>query len=951
MNLKLQEDARLNGFTITKTERIDEFDAELVTMTHDRTVMPLYYLDRRDRNMTFAIGFRTAPTSDNGIFHILEHSVLCGSEHYPVKDPFSEMLKSSASTYLNALTYPERTVYPVSSKNRKAFLDLVSVYLDAVLHPLALKEKNIFLQEGHRSELCGKGEAKHTGVVYNEMQGALSSLDDYIDLYIDRAMFAGGTYSYDSGGTPEGIATLDYSDFTAAHKRYYHPSNAFAFLDGDIDTGATLALIDRYLSAYEHGCCYDEITRGRTIDERDITGSHPDVPDGKCEIAICRDLGCHVSKNELFALDVIEDALCDSDSSPIKERMLGSDLCDDVAIYVNASAKYPTFNIRISGVNESERDAAIAKINESLNDIIQRGIDTDALEASLNAFEFRSRESDCGTFPKGIVLMSVITEAIVQGDDPADALRYNDSIAAARAAVGTSYYTDLLADVLRAEAVTMTIYHAESIEAASATVKVTEEEEKKIKDESAALALWQSTPDTDEAQATLPILSRQDLDPHVDEIPSKQMSIDETDVIFHPLSTDGISYIELYFDCSDIPTEHICALSLMTAVHREAETSEHTSYELSKLVKKHLGSFSISTATLKKGKECRLYLTVKASCLEREKKNAAALLTEMLTEARLDDRERIQTVIDRAVLSIPSRLGGSAHRYAINRAAARYDMLDAIKEYSSGIEYLKYLRRLGEDDSAADSIGSLLCDIAKRCICKERLTLCITGSEDEAFAGDILSGLPRGERSAGACQVSLLPMRDEYFSVTSPVHFAATMSNFKLCTGEKYHGGFSAVSAIMSLELLWNKIRVEGGAYDTGFIARANSGGIGYYSYRDPSPLASIETFRRAAAMLKEQIERGELDLERYVVGAVGSADTVTTPRTDGSLENINILSGISYEERASYLRQLAELTPQQLYNLADITERSMAESSSCILGDRDALISLGIKSEDIVTV
>lgn len=951
MNFKLQEDARLHGFTIVKAEKIDEFAAELVTMIHDKTAMPLYYLDRRDRNMTFAIGFRTAPTSDNGIFHILEHSVLCGSEHYPVKDPFSEMLKSSASTYLNALTYPERTVYPVSSKNRKAFLDLVGVYLDAVLHPLALREKNIFLQEGHRLELCGSDEAKHTGVVYNEMQGALSSLDDYIDLYIDRAMFEGGTYSYDSGGTPDGIATLRYSDFIAAHNRYYHPTNAFAFLDGDIDTGATLALIDGYLSEYDRGCLHDEIRRGRIADDRNITGSHPDVPDGKCEIAICRDLGTHATKNELFALDVIEDALCDSDSSPIKERMLGSGLCDDVAIYVNASGKYPTFNIRLSGVDISDRDAAIAELDECLNDIIKSGIDTDALNASLNVFEFRSRESDCGTFPKGVVLMSVITEAIVQGDDPADALRYNDSIAAAREAVGTSYYTDLLAAVLAADPVTMTVCHAESIEAASATVKITRDAAKNIERESAALALWQSTPDTEEERATLPILSRQDLDPHIDNIPSRLMNIDGAKVVFHPLNTEGISYIELYFDCSDIPTEHIGALSLMTAVHRETHTAEHTSYELSKLVKKHLGSFCISTAALKNGNECRLYLTVKASCLEREKANAAALLAEMLTSANLDDKERIQTVIDRAVLGIPSRLGSSAHRYAINRAAARYDMLDAVKEYTSGIEYLKYLRHIADDKAAADGIGSLLSDIAKRCICKERLTLCMTGDEDEAFARDILSRLPHGEQSARACQVLPLPMRDEYFSVSSPVHFAATMTNFKQKTGEKYHGGFSAVSAIMSLELLWNKIRVEGGAYDTGFIARANSGGLGYYSYRDPSPLSSLETFRHAAGMLKEQVESGKLDLERYVVGAVASADTVTTPRTDGSLENINILSGIGYEERVSYLRQLVELTPEQLYHLADITERSMAQSSSCILGDRDALISMGIKSEDIVTV
>lgn len=952
MKTELYNIAQKHGFSVTTARSIEELEATLVVMTHKRTALPLYFLDRHDTNMTFAIGFRTAPTSDSGIFHILEHSVLCGSRRFPVKDPFSEMLKSSVSTYLNALTYPDRTVYPVSSKNGKAFLDLAEVYLDAVFHPLVLTEKNIFLQEGHRLELDEDGNVYHTGVVYNEMQGALAAVDDYAELNVDRLMFSGGTYGYDSGGTPEGIATLSHSDLVEAHKKYYHPTNGFIFLDGDVDLDRILSLINRYLDEFEKSEAYTALPRGRVAECPEMIGYHPDVPDGKCEIHICNDIESLSTREQLSGLLLIEDAICDANSSPLKERMLDSGLCENFSFYVNTSSKYPTLNAYISGVDEYRYSEAIELYRDTVRRIAESGIDRDALTASLNSFEFRARESDCGTFPKGIALMSAVTEAIVTGRDPVELLKYNDLYRDLRNKLSTEYFCDLLrAATQGSKEVRLVIKHGDMPSGNVPTPPLTDELAKRLRSEADALTRWQRTPDPDEALASVPVLKREDLDPKINKIPTKISTRDGATVLYHPISTGGISYVDIYFDCSDINEDDLPYLSLLATVYPELHTRKHSSYEFSNLVKRHLGNLTTSTAAIKRGDEGRIFFTVKASLLDTEKRVAPELIRELIFDSLLDDTDIVNTVIAQLAINIPTRLNNGAHRYAINRAAARYDVLDAIKERTSGIEFLRALKRISEDSELRSRLPKKFEEIRTAFFRRERLTVAFTGEEDESLASKLVELIPSGACPCGACRVSLLPERNEYVSISSPVFFTALMSNFKKCAGAEYHGGFSAVGTIMSLELLWNKIRVEGGAYDTGFIARANSGGIGYYSYRDPSPIRSIDVFFGAAKELEGLAKADGFELEKYIIGSVGSADTVTTPRSDGALENINYLSGITYDDRVRYLSQLVELTPEELSRLAGIIAKSLTRGTTCILGDKDALTSLGVSEDSIISI
>ncbi len=950
METEIYKTAQKHDFSIVKSEPIEELRATLVTMVHGRTSMPLYFLKRPDINKTFAIGFRTAPTSDNGIFHVLEHSVLCGSRRFPVKDPFTEMLKSSVSTYLNALTYPDRTVYPVSSKNNKAFLDLVSVYLDAVFHPLVLEEENIFLQEGHRLELDKTGGICHSGVVFNEMQGALASLDDYAALSVDRLMFSGGTYGYDSGGTPEGIATLKHSDLIDAHAKYYHPTNGFVFLDGDIDLDSTLSLINSYLSDFERGSAYREILRGAAAEDPNMIGNHPDVPQGKCEIHLCTDLSHVGTRDQLSALILVEDAISDSNSSPLKRRMLDSGLCENFSFYLNTSSKYPTLNVHMSGVDEDRYDEATELYRRTVRSISEGGIDTDALTASLNAFEFRARENDCGTFPQGIALMSVVTEAIVTDKDPAELLRYSKLYPDLRERLGTDYFAKLLRSATEGkDEVRLVIKHGEISDSIIPTPTLTSELEGAIKAQAEALSLWQRTPDTDECRRTMPTLKREDLDPKINKIPTEISTRDGATVLYHPILTGGITYADMFFDCSDIDEEELPYLSLLAAIYPELNTRAHSSYELSTLVKKNLGNLTSSTTAIKREEDGRVYFTFKSSFLDTEKENVPELIREFIYDTLFDDSEIIDTVIAQLALNIPISLCNSAHRHAINRAAARYDVLDAIKERTHGIEFLRALKMLSENGSMRASLPQVFERIRSRFFKRERLTLCFTGDKDPSLADKMVDTVDAGGTAAGICRVTLLPEKDEYVSISSPVFFAALMSNFKKHASAKYHGGFSAVGTIMSLELLWNSIRVEGGAYDTGFIARASSGGIGYYSYRDPSPKRSIGVFRSAANELRVLAQSDSLDLEKYIIGSVGADDTVTTPRFDGALENINYLSGITYDDRVKHLRQLVELDRDELTELADIMAKSFTRGTVCVLGDRDGLLALGASEDEII--
>ncbi len=941
----------LYGFRKEGEQYIDEIGGTLLRYTYEKTDTPLVYLKRPDKNMTFAIAFRTPPADDTGVFHIIEHSVLCGSEKYPVKDPFSELLKGSVNTYLNALTYPDRTVYPVSSKNRKAFLGLVSVYMDAVLHPLALTDPDIFRQEGYRLELCD-GELTESGVVYNEMQGAYASHEELGSYYTDKRLYPRCAYGYDSGGYPDAIRELSFERFTEAHKKHYHPSNAILYLDGEVSLDEILPLLDSYLSEYTRREPVGDIPLGDEPITEPVTLPYPEADtENKTQVYMAHRLP-RVNKEEAFALSVLEEVLAEKNTSPLKRRILASGACNNFYCYPSTTGRHPSFKLEFRDVQDGREGELLSLYKEALCGVLAEGVDPQALRSALDVSEFKANEADYGSYPRGIVYMNPVLEAFIKGEDPAEALTHREMFARMRERIGTSYYTDLIEKyMLPGDTVSVILTPDSDLEArreeeraqrlSALFATLTKQDKARIEAECERQQLRRSTPDSAEALATLPTLRLSDIDDRVDEIINVEGVCHGVNALYHPIETSGISYLEIHFDLSDIDARDLPALSLMSLLYNEFDIGEDSALEFANKTKSTLGNLYITTAPTKRGEEISLRLAVKLSCLDSKREGAAELVRRYIYEADYHNPEMIERRVAQFNSNVDITLAENGNKFAIMRAAARYDGLSALKERLSGFEFLQAVRAISGDKDYRRRLPLIFDRIRKKYFTRQRATVIVTGKDGEAFAELIAPRLCEGEGAAEKGSFPPFPKINEGIVINSSVSYAAFMTNIITEAGEEYSGSLSTLSTLMNFELLWNEIRVSGGAYDTGMVARANSGGVGYYSYRDPCPERSARIFRDSHELIRRFLDT-DTDLTKYVIGTVGASDTVTTPRQDGEYSTSCYFAGRTYEDLLRLRRQTVGTDRRELARLADILERANAGGTLCILAPREKLAELG---------
>ncbi len=948
---------KMHGFVVRRITPCPEQGGRVIELEHIRTGAPLYFVDREDTNMTFAISFRTVPTDDTGVFHILEHSVLCGSEKFPVKDPMTELFKGSISTYLNAFTYGEHTAYPVSSKNKKAFLDLINVYMDAVLHPLALTNKSIFLQEGHRLELDGEGNLSHNGVVYNEMRGVYASAEEYMGYLAGRLTYPRGCYGYDSGGNPDAVKTLTYENFIAAHKRYYHPSNSVLFLDGSVELDRVLSLLDSYLCEYDRKECFTDIPLGSEMITEPYIGEYP-IAEGedtrdKVRIQLVRRLCSHSEREKTLAASIAAEALADSNTAPLKKMILETGLCKNFSFHPNTGMKYSAFSVKFYDVKDGCEQELIAKFHAALDELLDKGISRDALEASLNSVEFVTREADYGQYPKGMVLMGSVIEDAICGDDPASGLGYDELFGNLRKKLDTPYYTDLLRELFRGNSeVTLILRPSTTLEAEreeaeqqelrDLAASMTEEQRAALARECEELSLWQSTPDSDEALASIPALTVSDLRDEIDIAPTEIYETAGVEVVSHPISTGGISYAELFFDVSDIDPDDIPAFSFMLSCLREFDTTEHTAIEMRELCKKNLGALGITLTPIKRDGEPRLYITVSVSCLADKKLEAVELVDEFLYKRRLTDPEVVALRLKQRAAAFDEILIDSALDFAIQRGAARYDRFEMLKEKKGGIELMKFIKRAAEDADAPARLLEKFSSLYEGYIVRERLTVGITEEDGAEFAGALIGVIKDGVSTAGECRVGTLPKINEGIAITSGVSYATLTSNMLIGGRYSFHGSLSTLQTVMNYEVLWNEIRVKGGAYGTGLIVRGNSGTLCAYSYRDPSPERSVSIFGEAVSMTRKILDTTP-DLTKYIIGTVGPMDTVSTPRSAGSAATHYYLSGKSEEEVLRAVRESVMTTRDDLYSACDMLDRVLTSATVTVAGPKDRLAQMGL--------
>ncbi len=932
-------------FEISKSTYINELGCELVELKHKATECPLYILEREDTNKTFAIGFRTIPEDSSGVFHILEHSVLCGSHKFPLKDPFGELIKSSSATFLNAMTYGEKTLYPVASKNDKAFFGLVDVYLDAVFHPNVLENPYIFMQEGYRYELNGK-ELTINGVVYNEMKAAYSSADEYALYIMSKLLEPSGTYSHDSGGNPSEIPSLTYEQFKCAHEKFYHPSNAFIFLDGSVNYEEIIPLISEYLEVYSKSDFSPKINPGLPHETEPHTGYYPlsDSEDdaNKSRIYLAYPSFPYKNREDNLALTLICEALADSNFAPLTKKILGTGLCESFSFYSTMSNCKNHLSVKFTGVKDGKRDELLQKYNSAITSFMNGNIPKDNLESALSRIEFSTREADYGPYPKGILYMTTCLEAAALYEEPAGRFMYEDVFNSLNNKLNTAYYDDLLKQVLTQKPCDLTLLPDKKFterqeselkkELKSKLDSMSADEITKLKLQNAGFKKWQDSADTESAVASIPKLKLGDLNPLPDETPTRVEIIGNTEIVIHQLKTGGITYAELYFDASDADAEEMQYLRLYDELIGEWNTNDHTASEFNNMIKKHLGVLFNMEKPIKKASEAKLYSTVTLSFLDTKAEAASKLLYEHLYLRRFENKELLIQNIKQLYSYSCEAIAERGDKYARLRCASRYSPFDAIMETVDGYEFHAFLKKLANDiDNCSEKVLDKFKDICSKYYRTERLTVGITGENALNTAEILLRSIKSGGKKSDKCTLVPFDRINEGIAIPFNTACAAMASNLHEVKENAYTGAFATLSNILSNEILLDRIRIKGGAYDTGFSARANSGGIVTYSYADPTPIKSIKVFRSLTKLARDFIAKNP-DPEKFIIGAVGSSDTVKTPRFEGTVATARYLSEITNER----IRQLHEETlrtkSDELLELCDLVGDAFKKATYTIV-------------------
>ncbi len=946
----------LHGFEFISHRAIAELSATAHEAVHVKSGARLLFLEREDSNKTFAITFKTIPEDSTGVFHILEHSVLCGSEKYPVKEPFVELLKGSLKTFLNAFTFPDKTMYPISSRNDKDFLNLMDVYMDAVLHPLATRRPEIFMQEGWHYEVADDGSLSYKGVVFNEMKGAYSSADEIEMELMSSMLYEGSTYAHDSGGAPRAIPTLTYEQFVSAHKRYYHPSNSRIFLDGAVDLDAALALLDGYLSKYDADPCEItvplELAAGhveRTVEYEIGAG---ESPEGKCRVCLGFDSHSYEDRRTGMALGVIIDAIASTNDAPFKRAMLDCGICEDASFISYDGIKENSVIIEIKNVKACDTERAAALALETVRRIAQEGIDRSALVAAFNSMEFRIREQDSAGFPQGINYAIAVQDTWLYGGDPVAALAFEDDVAALRAALDTDYYERLLRTVFLESKHSATLYMIPSatlgertaaeeratLDAARAAMS--EGEVSALRQSQARLVAWQESEDSDEALATLPSLTVSDIEPEPERIPGEIYKIDTVPALYTSVPSRGITYTTLLFNVTDLDAKELMHLSVMTELFKNLPTARYSARELQTRIKSELGSLAVSILTSTRDGECGIYLALTASALDSALASVTDLAGEVMLTTDFSDTEAIGRIVRQLKTATAESIAASGHSAALSRSASYVSREAVLTEYTDGIEFYLYLKELeaGYSSRAAELCASLSA-LCRRVVTRERITVCHSGKRNDSFAEELVNIFPHG----GACQAKtpVLPLgrRREGVVIPASVAYVGVAGDLSdLC--DNVHGSFGVVRTLLSYGYLWGEIRVQGGAYGAGFVKRRN-GVAGYYTYRDPDAARSLEKIGGSTEYLRAFAASGE-DITPYVIGAVGDSDSIMTPKVVSALSTMAYLSGQTYEDHLRTRREMIETSAEDLISAADLIDRMLAESGFCVIGGREKIAALG---------
>lgn len=953
----------LAEYEILDEHRVEDVQSDGFILRHKKSGARIAILSNNDDNKVFYIGFRTPPEDETGVPHIIEHTTLCGSKKFPVKDPFIELAKGSLNTFLNAMTYPDKTVYPVASCNDQDFKNLMDVYLDAVFNPNITKYEEIFKQEGWHYELTGKDdELKINGVVYNEMKGAYSSPDEVLSSQIYRSLFPDNTYSKDSGGNPEYIPKLTYEAYLDFYHKYYHPSNSYIYLYGDMDVVERLEWLDKeYLSLYDYKKVNSEINKQPAFDEiKNVEAQYSitmdDSQENKTYLSYNRVVGDTLDEMLYQAFDVLDYALVSSPGAPVKQALIDAGIGDDVYGSYDAGILQPVFSFVAKNANASQADEFESIIENTLKEVVKTGINKEALLAGINSSEFKFREADFGQFPKGLLFgLNCLDSWLFDDMKPFIHLECLGTFAKLRKAVDTDYFEKLIQEYLldntHGSSVTVKPKRGLGNEREEALAKelsdykasLSDEEIKKLIEDTEHLKKYQEEPSSDEDLRKLPMLTRADMKKDAMPFSNIEDELLDVKVVRHDIESNGIDYISFLFDAGDFAQSELGYLGFFTNALGLVSTEKYNYTDLANATNIYTGGISTGTAShpdIKDRNNFVFKFEVKLKVLEKNLDKALELMEQMLLSSDFTDTKRLGELVAQIKARLQANLSSSGHLVAAMRSMSSFSRYALYQDELKGIAFYRSICRIEKELSESPkSVSDKLAAIAKKLFARNRMLISFTGN-NEAYCNakpsleKVIAGFDKMSAVGNQAEVHFNTAKEAFIDA-SQIQYVAKTGDF-ICEGYEYTGALRLLRIILSYDYLWINVRVKGGAYGC-MNTFLRSGESYFVSYRDPNLSDTLDVYDRIPEYIKS-FSPDERDMTKYIIGTFSALDTPMNPEAKGSRSLSAYLEGITYEQIQKERNEILNAQPEDIRRLADLVEAVLKKDSICVIGNENMI-------------
>ncbi len=951
-----------SAYELIRKERIDEIGADAYVVRHRKSQAHLILMDADDTNKVFNITFRTPPADDTGVPHILEHSVLCGSRKYPCKDPFVELAKGSLNTFLNAMTYPEKTMYPVASYNDKDFRNLMDVYMDAVFRPNIYRNERIFRQEGWHYEMeTPESDLTVNGVVYNEMKGAFSDPESVLERFNKEVLFKDTPYAFESGGDPASIPELGYDEFLAFHGRYYHPSNSYIYLFGKMDYEERLNYLDsEYLSEYEaidpDSAIPEQAPYGAMAHKALTYGISEGEDEEEAIFSWSKVVGGLMDPVESLAFEVLGYALLNAPGAPIKKALLENGLGVDIYGGYDSSYLQPIFNVTAKGAEKEKAAEFEAVIDRVLKETKACGIPKKTLLAGINNIEFSMREADFGRYPKGLIYGLQIFETWIHDEEKAFVhLKFNKTFEKIKALVETDYFEKLIDEKLIANSygavITatpekgLTAENDRRFEEKLAALKasLSEEEIRAIVRETAALKEYQETPSTEEELRTLPLLSISDIRKQVEPFKNEEREIGGMKAVYHDILTSGIGYLAMYLPVDNVPVADFPYLALLKNFYTLLDTEHYGYRELGDEIGLYTGGFGAEVSTisdLNRFQTVRPYFVLRGKTLYGNTADMIRLFTEVFTGTRFEDTARMKEIIGEIRMEMQNGMVNSGHSTALKRVLSYSSVNAKQDDLLGGVSFYRFLEELEKNfDARKDALCEKLRELEKKIFLTDGAVISYTGEEEgyRALAEELpkfTAYFGKGERGKADQHIDLQTL-NEGFKCSSQVQYVAAGGNFKK-HGHEYKGSMRVLKTLLGYEYLWIRLRVKGGAY--GCMSYFNRDGeMAFVSFRDPNLAETLEVYEDIPEYLRT-LTIDERDMTKYIIGTISESDTPLQPGARGVRSFMAWMMGITREQLQKERDEVLNCTAEDLRALAAPVESVLSDRQFCAVGGEEKI-------------